>query len=164
MQFQSRTELEKFARTLRTKLEKVFAPDTAASGFAPGAPSSGHCAVVSVVVYDLANSSLVSADMLGVSHWFNRVRIGDQEVDVDITGDQFDLPKLQIAEADRLYPAARVRHFDDLTTETLERALILAGRLGLGATGRRLKVEIGRRREPSLGDGATRRRLSHRGE
>jgi hypothetical protein len=75
----------------------------------------------------------MSTKLGGVSHWFNRVG----GYDVDLTGDQFGFPTVQLAPAERLYSGARPRAFGELNAETLLRAQRLAERAGLSdaATG-----------------------------
>lgn len=124
-------ELQVKLSTLRTRLEKFFSDDTAARGFRRTIPSEGHCAAVALIAHELMGGDLVSATVFGESHWFNRLK-GDQDlVDIDITGDQFGLPTVQIAHEGRLYPGTRIRSRGELHQETIERALILAERAGL---------------------------------
>ena len=66
-----------------------------------------------------------------MSHWFNRIRVDDQLLDLDITGDQFSYPAIQIKPAEELYPCTRERSPDELNDETLYRAALLARRAGL---------------------------------
>jgi hypothetical protein len=75
--------------------------------------------------------SLVSANVHGISHWFNRVRIDDQLLDLDLTGDQFGYPAVQIKPAEELYPHTRERSPSELNDETLRRAILLARRASL---------------------------------
>ena len=131
MTMNNETEFLKALGALRDRLERAFAPDTAASGFSGTSPSSGHCAAVSTIVNQVLGGSLVSAKVSGLSHWFNRVRVRGGDVDLDLTGDQFGFDAIQVAKAGTLYPDTRVRPFLDLNTETLGRARVLAGRSGL---------------------------------
>jgi len=131
MAFNNETEFLDFLRNLRGRLERGFAPDTAASGFSGTSPSTGHCAAVSTIVNQVLGGSLVSAKVSGLSHWFNRVRVSGDDIDFDLTGDQFGFDAIQLAKAGALYPGTRVRPFVDLNRETLARARVLAGRSGL---------------------------------
>jgi hypothetical protein len=124
-----RTELTR----LRAELEKAFGPDTAMPGSRGRGVSGGQCAAVAVIVYDKLGGSLVSTTVEGESHWFNRFRIGDATYDADITGDQWERPRIQIADRDRLYASTRVRRSDELNEETLRRAATLANRAGIEA-------------------------------
>ncbi len=125
------SELLQRIRGLRSQLEKEFAPDTAAPGFAGNTPSTGHCAAVSTIIHEILGGDLVSAKVSGVSHWFNRLPgIDGLDLDVDLTGDQFGLSDVQVAAAGQLYPETRVRTFHELNYETLARARTLAARSG----------------------------------
>jgi hypothetical protein len=135
---------EKLA-TLRGRLEEAFRPDTAALGFPGTAPSAGHCAAVSAIVYEMLGGEMISTLVEGHSHWLNRLSVAGRALDVDVTGDQFGRPQLQIAEAGHLYPDTRVRVRDDLADETLARARILAERAGLEEAARAIARQAGRR-------------------
>jgi hypothetical protein len=78
-----------------------------------------------------AGYSAVSANVNGISHWFNRIQADDQLLDIDLTGDQFGYPAVQIKPAEELYPQTRERSPDELNDETLHRAAVLARRAGL---------------------------------
>jgi len=74
--------------------------------------------------------SLVSTSIKGMSHWFNGIRVDDQPLDVDITGDQFGYPAIQFKPREELYPYTRERPLDELNDEALRRATLLARRAG----------------------------------
>lgn len=116
---------------LRRRLERAFRPDTAAQGFSGTAPSTGHCAAVATIIHATLGGELLSTILHGQSHWFNRLQATDGAYDVDLTGDQFSLAPLQIQPAGQLYEATRVRHADELNSETLRRAHLLARRAEL---------------------------------
>ncbi|SRR6266545_1033644 len=127
------SELEKLEQTLgdlRARLERAFGPDTAAPGFAGHARSTGHCAAVSVIVSKLLGAAMVSAKIQGQSHWFNRIDVGAEQYDLDLTGDQYGFPAVRYTHADKLYTGTRVRSYQDVNAETLERARVLAQRAG----------------------------------
>jgi len=113
---------------LRRRLERHFLPDTAYPGTKSPIPSAGHCAIVSAITQLKLGGGLASATVNGESHWFNRLSDGSQLWDVDLTGDQFGLPSVQIEPAGKLYPDAVSQSFDALNVETLERARRLATR------------------------------------
>jgi len=113
---------------LRQRLESAYCPDTAAPGFHGNAASTGQCAATSVIARELLGGEMVSAKVEGLSHWFNRFRVGESGFDADITGDQFGRPELQIAPEGQLYPGTRVRSPEHLNEETLKRARLLAER------------------------------------
>ncbi len=116
---------------LRRQVEPHFRPDTAAQGFKGTAPSTGHCAVVSVLVHNRLGGEFVSAFVDDVSHWFNRLRTKDGALDVDLTADQFGRQPIEMAVAGQLYDGARIRSSDDLNVDTLQRAMLLARRAGM---------------------------------
>lgn len=131
-----RARLEARVQDLRNKLEPHFAPDTAVPGGAiPDIPSAGHCAAVSALLVQgalgLGEVQCVSTTIAEQSHWFNRVKLGKWTYDVDITGDQFGRPSVQIDAEGKLYTNARVRDKGELNAETLERAKLLASRAGI---------------------------------
>lgn len=138
-------------KLLRQILESVFSKDTASPGTAPTTPSAGHCAVSSIIVNCLlgpsaglggscqfvstkVNSDGTSSGLPLISHWFNRIQFSYEtpygsEVDVDLTGDQFGRPAIQIGPAGSLYPNTVIRDEMSLNTETLDRAFILLERV-----------------------------------
>src|SRR5688572_28489855 len=118
-------------KALRDRLESAFAADTAAPGYHGSTASGGHCAVVATIIHHLFGGLLVSARVNSTSHWFNRITLDRGELDVDLTGDQFGLPSVQMQTVGQLYPDARVRSYLDLNIETLERVARLARRSGL---------------------------------
>lgn len=124
--------LDRAMRLMRRHLDRAFNPDTAAPGTPGGAPSAGHCAAVASIVQSIFGGEMVSATVMGQSHWFNRVTVGAESFDVDLTGDQFGLPEVRIDEADGLHPGTRVRSHDDLKQETRDRARRLYERMGIG--------------------------------
>jgi hypothetical protein len=121
---------------LRMHLEKAFSPDTAFPGTVGSVPSAGHCGVVAAVVHEVLGGALISTHLHGISHWFNRVAVDESQVDVDLSGDQFGYPAIQVRPAGDLYPEARERSSDELNRETLARAARFAFRAGLEEAGR----------------------------
>jgi hypothetical protein len=121
-----RVELERAALELRSQLDPAFAEDTRATGTQPTTPSAGHCAVVALIVREHLGGELVSTHIDGQSHWYNRLTVGDRSVELDLTGDQFGLPKIQLGPC--LYPDSRVRNPDDVHPETWARAALLWSR------------------------------------
>jgi len=93
-------------RLLRGEMNMIFSPDTAARGYAkPSCPSAGHCAVVALYLRHYLTSAekntvgdVVRCKVDGVSHWYNTFLGGDAFFYVDLTGDQFGRPKVQIAD------------------------------------------------------------------
>lgn len=134
---------------LRKRLEAAFRPDTASPGFPPGTSSSGHCAAVTAIVYELLGGEMISTRIESYSHWLNRLKLEGRLVDVDLTGDQFGRPPIQIGAAGELYPGTRVRTPEDLNDETLGRAMLLAKRAKLEEAVRAVEAEVGKRKAVS---------------
>lgn len=135
-------ELHTQLAALRARLDPAFARDTAAPGFHGTTPSTGHCAAAAVIVNAEFGGAFVSATVDGASHWFNRVRVGEDEIDIDITGDQFGLAPLRVAKKGDLYGNARLRSPKDITVATLTRARRLAERAGLALVADALRQGI----------------------
>ena len=114
---------------LRSRLDPAFSADTASPGHPWVMPSAGHCAAVAVIVAHRLGCQIVSARVCGVSHWFNRLDHDGQAFDVDLTGDQSGLDRVQIANAGDLYPETRVRELSEVTAETLARSRLLEARM-----------------------------------
>lgn len=114
-------------REFRARLDKAFSPETAVPGTASAIPSAGHCAAVAVLFRESFGGEFVSTRIDGQSHWFNRLG----PVDIDLTGDQFGRPAVQVADAGTLYPETRVRDTKDVNNETIERARRLNARAAL---------------------------------
>ncbi len=125
-------QLRAILERVRQQLDPAFNVDTAASGFPATTASAGHCAAVSSILRVVLGAEMASARVNGLSHWFNRLQLSSgDDVDFDVTGDQFGCPAIQIASAGTLYPETRIRPFADLNEETRKRAALLAQRAGL---------------------------------
>lgn len=111
-------------RNLRKMFDEVFAPDTASSFSSGTKPSSGHCASVAIVVQAICGGQFRSCTISGQSHWYNRVN----GIDVDLTGDQFGLPAVNVGK--NIYPQSLERQPIDLNDETIDRGILLAKRMG----------------------------------
>jgi hypothetical protein len=109
---------------LRRKLDKNFAADTCVGDFNEKVPATGHCAAVAIVVQQLFGGEFRSVMIGNYSHWFNRI----EGTDVDLTGDQFGRPAVQIGP--NLYPESNYRDPSHLNENTISRAELLAKRLG----------------------------------
>jgi hypothetical protein len=136
--------LEKM-RELRGRLDGAFRPDTASKGFPGNAPSSGHCAAVSVIVHEMLGGEMISTLVDGHSHWINRIDWDDLKQDVDLTGDQFGRASVQVGYPGDLYPGLRVRTLQEVNLETLQRARLLAQRAELNDVAHSLEDRIVRR-------------------
>ena len=121
------------AEELRRALDSAFTRETAFSASRNDVPSAGHCAVVAVIVRRWLGGRLVSAMVANQSHWFNRLQAGKRFVDMDLTGDQFGRPPVQIRTAGQLYTGTRVRRPVELKAETIQRSEILEERARLFA-------------------------------
>jgi hypothetical protein len=126
---------------LRARLDKSFSPDTALNGLQSDVPSAGHCAAAAAIVWKALGGSLVGTSIDGSSHWFNRIQVDDQLLDLDLTGDQFGYPAIQIKPAEELYPYTRERSPDELNDETLHRTALLARRAGLSGVAEALEKQ-----------------------
>lgn len=120
--------IQRVIEAVRDRLDQVFQLDTAAPGTDHELPSAGHCAAVALILCEMFGGQLMSTKVNGQSHWFNR--LSDFGIDVDITGDQFGSPKIQISPIGWLYRDARERQFEEANPETLYRAGKLAKRAG----------------------------------
>lgn len=123
---------------LRARLDRGFSPETGVSGTAGETSSAGNCAAAALIVQAFLRGELVSANVAGQSHWFNRIQLGPDTLDVDLTADQFGLSRVEIATLGTLHHGTRVRSSSDVARETVSRAQRLAVRSGLSADVRRL--------------------------
>lgn len=127
--------------SLRGKLALSFDKDTAIPGTTGDTPSSGHCAVVAIIVNEEFGGQLFSAMVSGVSHWYNRVTVNGTTFFVDLTGDQFGLEIVQ-ASIEDLYPNSRERQIHEINHGTFLRAHRLALRAGLFEIAEKLELNI----------------------
>ena len=132
-------ELLRTANEIRREVEPHFRTDTAAQGFRGSTPSTGHCAAVSVLMQARLGGEFVSAIVENGSHWFNRFDTADGSIDIDVTADQFGREPVVTATAGQLYDGTRVRTNQELNVETLQRALLLARRSGMGEVAAQLQ-------------------------
>lgn len=114
---------------LRELLELHFSAETSFSGVKSKIPSTGHCAVVALIIYFAFNALIVSTKINGVSHWFNRLRINGSDYDFDLTGDQFGFEPFKIDLANSLYNDTRIRCIDEVDMHTFNRAFLLIKKL-----------------------------------
>jgi len=125
------TTLVADVKLLRQQLEQGFSAETAAPGYDnKGTFTAGQCAAAAIIVYKAIGGEFVSSSAPGISHWFNRIVVNGEAFDVDLTGDQFDRPPVQVEKAGSLYPGTRVRAFDEIDHETLNRGRRLAAGVG----------------------------------
>lgn len=129
----SELDLAEWSRNVRIRLERAFSPETAQHGWSSSTPSSGQCAAVAVIVYELLGGQMVSALVDGRSHWFNRLCTSDGEIDLDITADQFGYSPIRVSRAGELYPGTRVREVAEVVSETWARSDLLKQRSGVSS-------------------------------
>lgn len=116
-------------RELRADLGDVFSADTSVDPAQWSGGSSGHCAVVSMLVDGLFHAWFVSAIVDGQSHWFNGVETDDGGwVYADLTADQFGLDPVIVSRT-APHHGARARHRQEISRETLVRCDRLRSRL-----------------------------------
>lgn len=125
---------EKLTETLTElhgRLTRSFALDPATKRN-PGKPvSSGNCGAAAVIIQALLGGETLATKIVGPGHWLNRIEVQGEMFDIDLTGDQFKLPAIQIAAVGEIYPDAVVTKAKDLDPETLARALEFAEAAGL---------------------------------
>jgi hypothetical protein len=130
--FASIGELRGVLANLRARLEPAFGPETAVKQSTRSeSASAGQCSAVATIVRAMLGGELVSAHVDTQSHWFNRVPVGGVLFDIDITGDQFGLPPIQMARRGKLYGGSRVRQPVEVDENTRRRAALLARRAGV---------------------------------
>jgi len=125
-------ELRNQAEFLRGKLEIAFSPETSVAGARRHTLSSGQCAAAAAIVFERIGGVFVSAIVENESHWFNRIQIRGSAFDIDLTGDQFGRPAIQIGPEGSLYDGTRIRRPEELKEETIRRANALAREAGIG--------------------------------
>lgn len=87
--------------------------------------SHGHCVMAAMALQQLEGGWLVSATVEGVSHWYNALPGGWF---VDLTGDQFGRPAVQVSRKP-IYPETRRRSDTDLNDETRARFKVFSARM-----------------------------------
>lgn len=132
---QAPLELFRALGRIRARLELAFSPETRSPAHSKSeTPSAGQCAAAALVVQQLIGGKVVSAQVQGESHWFNRIEYEGRCWDADLTGDQFGFPRVQLSAAGSLYPDGRVRDHSHVAPETLDRVRRLKSRAGLDAS------------------------------
>lgn len=114
--------------SLRQRLVVAFSPDTSVFNEESLIASTGHCAAVALIVFSKLGGCLVSSLIENKSHWYNRIQIGGVWCDVDLTGDQFGLPAIQVARAHELYAGTRVRALIEVNEKTHQQSELLRRR------------------------------------
>lgn len=92
------SNLRKELNTIRKAMDNVFSCDTAFGTCNNNSMSSGHCMLSALIIQDMYGGKIISGQVSGIPHYWNRMC----HMDVDLTGDQFKKPKVQIRK-DELY-------------------------------------------------------------
>jgi len=116
---------------IRETLEPHFSQDTSISPgdyFSGRSSSAGHCGAVAVILYHMFPMSELMTIHGPDGHWFNKIN-GKY---VDITGDQFGWPPIQIvSNKHSAYPNATSRSLRDVPDDIYRNARTLAIRAGM---------------------------------
>jgi len=127
--------MRSFATEIRILIEPHLCKETAQPGsWMSKLPSSGHCTVVSMIVFIYLGSrcDFVSAKIHNQSHWWIKCHHEYAGAEIDITADQFGEPSILVDVSDEgLRPSAevRVRSPEEISLETRERFLLLLSKL-----------------------------------
>ena len=84
--------LRKELNKVRKAMDEVFSCDTAFGTCNNNSMSSGHCMLASLIVQDMYGGKIMTGSIGGVPHYWNKMC----HMEVDLTGDQFKKPKVQI--------------------------------------------------------------------
>ena len=88
----TKAELEKQLSALRKAMKKEFSCDTAYGTCNKNSMASGHCMLSALIVQDLFGGDILGGVVDGIPHYWNKIC----QYEVDLTGDQFNLPAIQI--------------------------------------------------------------------
>lgn len=111
----------------RKLYNKAFNADTVYGGtFNAESPAAGHCAIVAMDVFFSLGGELVSCKVGGISHWYNLIN----GVYLDVTGDQFGRPVIQIGKTPLYEGEHKSRNIKEVSEETWNRYKIFVSRLG----------------------------------
>ena len=86
------SSLRKELNKIRKAMDSVFSCDTAFGTCNNNSMSSGHCMLASLIVQDMYGGKIMSGQIGGIPHYWNKLC----HMEVDVTGDQFKKPKVQI--------------------------------------------------------------------
>lgn len=119
----------------RASLEPHFSGDPTASDFETTALSTGHCAAVAFLLCCFYEMELVYCKVDDQTHFINRIALDEEVWYVDLTGDQFGLPAVNILKEEELQ-CTQYRHIQKapltiLSDMSLIRSLELAATLHL---------------------------------
>jgi len=79
-------------KIIRHAMDEVFRCDTAFGDCDNNAMSSGHCMLSALILQDLYGGKIKGGSIGGIPHYWNTIC----HYEVDLTGDQFRKPKIQI--------------------------------------------------------------------
>jgi hypothetical protein len=82
-------------------------------------------------VQRLFGGDMVRVKVGRITHWLNRLTVDSEACDVDLTGDQFGRPPVQIAPVGSLYGEGQIRLRSSLPKETVARAKLLGKKAGV---------------------------------
>ncbi len=108
----TKPELEAELLQIRRAMDPVFSCSTVWGDCKEDAPSAGHCFMASVALQDMLGGKIlfgsVRVDEGDISHYWNKIG----RLEVDVTGDQFQEPEVQIGQQVRphLAPFERERY------------------------------------------------------
>jgi len=115
---QNKTRL--YLEGIRAKLEKGWSAKTRDPNWPKSSSrSAGQCAVTAVLLKELWGGTLVWTDIGGEEHWFNEIIINDRKCEIDLTGDQFGYPSIQIGKKNGLYGVATFSVTKSMVSEEL---------------------------------------------
>lgn len=86
------SSLRKELNKLRKAMDEVFSCNTAFGTCNNNSLSSGHCMLSSLIIQDMYGGDIMSGQVDGIPHYWNKLC----HMEVDLTGDQFKKPKVQI--------------------------------------------------------------------
>lgn len=94
-------------------------------------PTSGHCALIAVLLKMLLNLKIVSVYVDNISHWFNVININGQIFYIDLTNQQFGLDEVlyQENELPKNYLNLRERDIGEINLETFQRFITFSNKL-----------------------------------
>lgn len=98
-------------KDLRSAMDESFSCNTAYGDCNTNSMASGHCMLSSLIIQDLYGGDIKSGTVNGIPHYWNSLC----HIDVDLTGDQFNKPAIQIRKG-KLYGKAFVFGRDPFET------------------------------------------------
>lgn len=109
-----RSKLKSELKSLRDAMDIVFSCDTAFGDCNNNSMASGHCMLASLIIQDMYGGEIKAGTINGIPHYWNSVC----GLEVDLTGDQFKKPTIQIKKGN-LYPSGNPYKFGRDPFETM---------------------------------------------